>query len=106
MNIVSTLLDKNTKDNDWLFLFTCTHAKSHNCTQLIFDQSCRTVISDHQNKKEHMMNFKGLKRQTSQASMCAFGSGVDGSEVFDRQGPAASRLERQESMPVNQLVSL
>ena len=50
------------------------------------------------------MEFKGLKRQTSQASMSPFGAGPEGSEVFDRQGPAASRLERQESVPVIQLV--
>ena len=65
-----------------------------------------------------METVRGLHRTTSQKSMSPFGRGCIplcssqeaaagdlGDEVFDRQGPAARRLERQESVPANRLVS-
>ena len=51
------------------------------------------------------MDFKGLKRQTSLRSMSPFCTDLKGSEVFDRQSAAARRLQRQESVPANRLVS-
>jgi hypothetical protein len=45
-----------------------------------------------------------MQRRISQTSMSPFGSGLEASEVFDRRGPAARRLQRQESIPVNRLV--
>ena len=51
------------------------------------------------------MEFKGLKRQTSLKSMSPFCTDLRGSEVFDRQGAAARRLQRQESLSANKLVS-
>lgn len=59
--------------------------------------------------EEIMEPFRGLKRTTSQKSMSAYGRGglKDANcEVFDRQGPAARRLLRQESQVANLLVSL
>ena len=52
------------------------------------------------------MEFKGLKRQTSQASMNPYGEGLGTSEIYDRQSSAARRLQRQESVPANKLVRI
>ena len=52
------------------------------------------------------MEFKGLKRQTSQASMSPYGAGLGACEIYDRQGSAARRLQRQESVPANKLVRI
>lgn len=46
-----------------------------------------------------------MMRQMSESSMLPFGHGLEGSEVFDREGPAARRLLRQESITANRLVS-
>ena len=62
------------------------------------------MLQQHQQVYHHIMEFKGLKRQTSQASMSPYGAGLGACEIYDRQGSAARRLQRQESVPANKLV--
>ena len=63
-----------------------------------------SLISCHSN--EDVMEYKGLKRTTSQKSMSPFGQGKGKScEVFDREGQAVKSLLRQESVSANLLVS-